>query len=203
MHMEWRRNIFPMRIISYKPIISYTLHRYKPSEETLLQIDRFCVNTIAECDIGPNRRLSPWSQSFASTTSTASTASTTSTNIVPLSVPSFASGALVKSLNYVRSLVSQHLPRRSFHPAAFSGALSATRQSLPSLSSLLSRSFNAQLSPAHSEPLENKDVTTMSILNLSNIEKVDGMGDLEYFALDVLKWRWLGEQQSSFLATDR
>lgn len=177
------------------------LCRYKPSEETLLQIDRFCINTIAECDMGPNRRFSPRSQSFSSS---ASTASTTSTNIVPLSVPSFASGALVKSLNYVRSLVSQHLPKRSFHPAAFSGALSATRQSLPSLSSLLSRSFNAQLSPGHNgEPLENKDVTTMSTLNLSNIEKVGGMGDLEYFSVDVLKWRWLGEQQSSFFTTER
>lgn len=139
--------------------------------------------------------MSPWSQSCASTAST---------NILPLSVPSFASGTLVKSLNYVRSLVSQHLPRRSFQPAAFSGALSATRQSLPSLSSLLSRSFNAQLSPAHSgEPLENKDVTTMSVLNLSNIEKADGMEDLEYLALDVLRWRWLGEQQSSLLLTER
>ncbi|XP_024176932.1 uncharacterized protein LOC112182650 isoform X1 [Rosa chinensis] len=168
------------------------LLRYKPSEETLLQIDRFCINTIAECDIGPNRKLSPLSQSFASTAST---------NTPPLSVPS--PGTLVKSLNYVRSLVSQHLPRRSFHPGAFSGALSATRQSLPSLSSLLSRSFNGQLSPAHTgEPLENKDVTTMSILNLSNIEKVDGMKDLEYLALDVLRWRWLGEQQSSLLLTE-
>ncbi|KAH0979762.1 hypothetical protein GBA52_006939 [Prunus armeniaca] len=201
-HTIAERERSPAVVARCVALLKRYLLRYKPSEETLLQIDRFCVNTIAECDIGPNRRFSPWSQSFASTTSTASTASTTSTNIVPLSVPSFASGALVKSLNYVRSLVSQHLPRRSFHPAAFSGALSATRQSLPSLSSLLSRSFNVQLSPAHSEPLENKDVTTMSILNLSNIEKVDGMGDLEYFALDVLKWRWLGEQQSSFLGTD-
>ncbi|CAL8125316.1 unnamed protein product [Prunus armeniaca] len=201
-HTIAERERSPAVVARCVALLKRYLLRYKPSEETLLQIDRFCVNTIAECDIGPNRRFSPWSQSFASTTSTASTASTTSTNIVPLSVPSFASGALVKSLNYVRSLVSQHLPRRSFHPAAFSGALSATRQSLPSLSSLLSRSFNVQLSPAHSEPLENKDVTTMSILNLSNVEKVDGMGDLEYFALDVLKWRWLGEQQSSFLGTD-
>lgn len=179
----------------FETYICFTLWRYKPSEETLLQIDRFCVNTIAECDIGPNRKLSPWSQSFASTAST---------NILPLSVPSFASGTLVKSLNYVRSLVSQHLPRRSFQPPAFSGSLSATRQSLPSLSSLLSRSFNAQLSPAHSgEPLENKDVTTMSVLNLTNIEKADGMEDLEYLALDVLRWRWLGEQQSSLLLTER
>ncbi|TQD70914.1 hypothetical protein C1H46_043549 [Malus baccata] len=199
-HTIAERERSPAVVARCVALLKRYLLRYKPSEETLLQIDRFCVNTIVECDIGPNRRLSPRSQSFGSITSTISTAST---NVVPLSVPSFASGALVKSLNYVRSLVSQHLPKRSFHPAAFSGALSATRQSLPSLSSLLSRSFNSQLSPAHSgEPLESKDATTMSVLNLSKIGKVDGMGDLEYFALDVFKWRWLGEQQSSSLGTE-
>ncbi|KAM1028676.1 hypothetical protein FF1_041233 [Malus domestica] len=199
-HTIAERERSPAVVARCVALLKRYLLRYKPSEETLLQIDRFCVNTIVECDIGPNRRLSPRSQSFGSITSTISTAST---NVVPLSVPSFASGALVKSLNYVRSLVSQHLPKRSFHPAAFSGALSATRQSLPSLSSLLSRSFNSQLSPAHSgEPLESKVATTMSVLNLSNIGKVDGMGDLEYFALDVFKWRWLGEQQSSSLGTE-
>ncbi|XP_009347438.2 uncharacterized protein LOC103939111 isoform X2 [Pyrus x bretschneideri] len=199
-HTIAERERSPAVVARCVALLKRYLLRYKPSEETLLQIDRFCVNTIVECDIGPNRRLSPRSQSFGSITSTISTAST---NVVPLSVPSFASGALVKSLNYVRSLVSQHLPKRSFHPAASSGALSATRQSLPSLSSLLSRSFNSQLSPAHSgEPLESKDATTMSVLNLSNIGKVDGMGDVEYFALDVFKWRWLGEQQSSSLGTE-
>ncbi|KAL6123737.1 hypothetical protein ACLB2K_076255 [Fragaria x ananassa] len=193
-HTIAERERSPAVVARCVALLKRYLLRYKPSEETLLQIDRFCVNTIAECDIGPNRKLSPWSQSAASTAST---------NTLPLSVPSFASGTLVKSLNYVRSLVSQHLPRRSFHPGAFSGALSATRQSLPSLSSLLSRSFNGQLSPARSgESSENKDVTTMSILNISNIEKVDGMKDLEYLALDVLRWRWLGEQQSSLLLTE-
>ncbi|XP_050385714.1 uncharacterized protein LOC126802181 isoform X1 [Argentina anserina] len=190
-HTIAERERSPAVVARCVALLKRYLLRYKPSEETLLQIDRFCVNTIAECDMGPNRKLTPWSQSLASTAST---------NIPPLSVPSFASGTLVKSLNYVRSLVSQHLPRRSFHPGAFSGGLSATRQSLPSLSSLLSRSFNGQLSPAHSgESSENKDVTPMSILNLSNTEKVDGMKDLEYLALDVLRWRWLGEQQSSLL----
>ncbi|PON56574.1 hypothetical protein PanWU01x14_179870 [Parasponia andersonii] len=170
---------------------------YKPSEETLLQIDRFCVNIIVECDTGPNRRLPPRASSQQSG------ASTTSTNISPLPVSSFTSGALVKSLNYVRSLVSQHIPKRLFQPAAFAGAPSASRQALPTLSSLLSRSFNSQLSPAHSaEPSENKDVTSFSVSNSSNIEKVDGTDDSEYIAPDVLKWRWLGESQSSFFLTD-
>lgn len=156
------------------------------------------MNIIAECDTNPTRRLSPRSSIQQSGASTAST------NASPLPVSSFTSGALVKSLNYVRSLVSDHIPKRLFQPAAFAGAPSATRQALPTLSSLLSKSFNTQLSPAHSaEPSENKDVTSLSLSNSSNIEKVDGTDDSLYIALDVLKWRWLGESQSSFLPTER
>ncbi|KAM6598914.1 hypothetical protein CsatA_018523 [Cannabis sativa] len=173
------------------------LLRYKPSEETLLQVDRFCVNIISECDTSPIRRLPPRASIQLSGSSTAST------NTSPLPVSSFTSGALVKSLNYVRSLVSQHIPKRLFQPAAFAGAPSASRQALPTLSSLLSKSFNSQLSPAHSaEPSENKDITSLSLSNSSNIEKIDGTDDSEYIANDVLKWRWHGECQSSFLLTD-
>lgn len=174
--------------------------RYKPSEETLMQIDRFCLNTISECSFSPNRRSSPWSQSF----SQPSAASTTSSTFSPLPVSSIASGALIKSLKYVRSLVGQHIPKRSFQPAAFAGAPSMSRQSLPALSSMLSRSFNSQLNAASSgESSEHKDSTVLSISNLSNIEEVDGTVDLEYISLDVLKWRWLGEQRSSLLQRER
>ncbi|RVX13924.1 hypothetical protein CK203_010264 [Vitis vinifera] len=139
--------------------------QYRPSEETLQQIDRFCISTIADCDISPNRRSSPWSRSL----SQQSGASTSSTTISPsLPVSTFASGTLVKSLNYIRSLVARHIPKRSFQPAAFAGAASASRQSLPSLSSLL----------------------------------IDGGEDVEYIALDVLQWRWPGEQQSSMVSSD-
>ena len=173
--------------------------RYKPSEETLLQIDRFCVSTAAEYDINPNRQLSPLSQSLNHQT----VASTTSTNSSPaLPVSSFASGSLVKSLNYVRSLVSKHVPKRSFQPAAFAGAPSASRQSLPSLSSLLSRSFNSQLSSG-GESSEKKDATTLPVSNLSNIEEVDAREDLDYIAYDVLKWRWVGEHPLSYLTTEK
>lgn len=175
--------------------------RYRPSEETLQQIDRFCISTIADCDISPNRRSSPWSRSL----SQQSGASTSSTTISPsLPVSTFASGTLVKSLNYIRSLVARHIPKRSFQPAAFAGAASASRQSLPSLSSLLSRSFNSQLNPTNSgESSENNDASTLSVSNFSNVEKVDGGEDVEYIALDVLQWRWPGEQQSSMVSSDR
>lgn len=127
-----------------------------------------------------------------------------STTASPLPVASFASGALVKSLNYVRSLVAQHIPKRSFQPAAFAGASLASRQALPSLSSLLSRSFNSQLSPANAgESSEIKDAATLSVSNLSNIEEADAIESIEYIAPDVLKWRWIGEQKPSSIFSER
>lgn len=179
--------------------LSY-FYRYKPSEETLLQLDRFCLNIIAECDVNPNRRVSPWSRSL----NRQSGVSTSSANTSPLPVSSFASVGLVKSLNYVRSLVAQHIPKRLFQSAAFAGASPASRHALPSLSSLLSRSFNSQISPANGgESTENKDSAALSVSNLSNIEEANGVEDLEYIASDVLNWRWLEERQSSSMSMDR
>ncbi|XP_052485570.1 uncharacterized protein LOC105779909 [Gossypium raimondii] len=178
------------------------LLRYKPSEETLLQIDQFCVNLIAECDISLNRRLPPWSRSLnQQSISSTSTSSASASPLLPVS--SFASAALVKSLNYVRSLLAKHIPKRSFQPAAFAGATLASRQSLPTLSSLLSRSFNSQLCPVNGgESSEKKDATNLSVSNLSNVEEADGIENPEYLAHDVLKWRWLGDHQSSLLYSE-
>ncbi|KAG8480344.1 hypothetical protein CXB51_024746 [Gossypium anomalum] len=179
------------------------LLRYKPSEDTLLQIDRFCVSLIAECDISPNRRLSPWSRSLnqQSGSSATSTSSASASPLLPVS--SFASIALVKSLNYVRSLVAQHIPKRSFQPAGFAGATLASRQSLPSLTSLLSRSFNSQRCPVNvGESSEKKDATVLTVSNLSNIEDADRIENPEYIAHDVLKWRWLRDHQSRFTESD-
>ncbi|CAI9092445.1 OLC1v1027674C1 [Oldenlandia corymbosa var. corymbosa] len=173
------------------------LLRYKPSEETLQQIDRFCVSIIAECDINPNRKVAP----LLGPLSQQSGASTVSAKLSPLPVSNFASGSLMKSLNYVRSLVSQYIPRRSFQPAAFAGAPSASRQTLPTLSSLLSKSFNSQLSPVGgTEPSEKKEASALSISNSSIPEEVDGSENHEYIPIDVFKWRWFGDQQSSLLS---
>ncbi|PPE00244.1 hypothetical protein GOBAR_DD02722 [Gossypium barbadense] len=176
--------------------------RYKPSEETLLQIDQFCVNLIAECDISLNRQLPPWSRSLnQQSISSTSTSSASASPLLPVS--SFASAALVKSLSYVRSLLAKHIPKRSFQPAAFAGATLASRQSLPTLSSLLSRSFNSQLCPVNGgESSEKKDATNLSVSNLSNVEEADGIENPEYLAHDVLKWRWLGDHQSSLLYSE-
>ncbi|KAH6761972.1 hypothetical protein C2S52_019405 [Perilla frutescens var. hirtella] len=172
------------------------LLRYKPTEDTLLQIDRFCISIIAECDMSPHRKLLPWSRSL----SQQSVNLVPSTNVNPLPVSSFASGALVKSLNYVRSLVAQYIPKRSFQPAAFAGAAPASRQSLPTLSTLLSKSFNSQLSPANAkESLESKDTSIASVSDSPIAEEVDEVGNLDFMALDVFRWRWSGDQQSSLL----
>lgn len=175
--------------------------RYKPSEETLQQIDRFCVSIISECDLNTSRKLASRLRSL----SQKSGAPNASTKLSPLPVSKFASGALVKSLNYVRSLVAQYIPRRSFQPAAFAGAPSASRQSLPTLSSLLSRSFNSQLNPATTvkEALENKEASAISISESSIAEDVDGVEDYEFIAVDLFKWRWCREHQSSLLSPNR
>lgn len=168
------------------------LLRYKPSEEILLQIDRFCLHLITECDIGLNRRS--WSVSSKHQLGASKVPASSS---IPLPISNFASLALVKSLNYVRSLVAQNIPKRPLHPAGFAGAPATSRHFLPSLSSLLSRSFNSQLNvPNNGEASERKG-STFSVLNQSITESLDGPEELECIALDVLQWRWHGDQQSA------
>ncbi|KAH9623434.1 hypothetical protein KSS87_002680 [Heliosperma pusillum] len=175
------------------------LLRYKPSEEILLQIDKFCVHIITECDIGLSRKLLPWSHSLNQQSGTTTTLSNSAT---PLPVSSFASPTLIKSLKYVRSLVAQHIPRRSFQPAAFAGAPTASKQFLPSLSSLLSRSFNSQLSPAKNLESPGRIDTTLSVPSQRKIESCEGIDDTDYITSDVLKWRWAGDQHSSAALAD-
>lgn len=158
------------------------------------------MSIIGECDVSSYRKFAPWSHSL----SQQSGVPVPSTNVNPSLVSGFASGALVKSLNYVRSLVAQYIPKRSFQPAAFAGAVPASRQSLPTLSSLLSKSFNSQLNPANGkESLESKDTSVTSVSDSPIAEEVDELGDLECMALDVFRWRWCEDQQSSLLLPKR
>ncbi|KAG4998731.1 hypothetical protein JHK85_030170 [Glycine max] len=185
--------------LAYSAILGHTIaereRRYKPSEETLIQIDLFCSTIIAQCDINLNR---PWSRSLNQQTG----ALATSTNTSPLPVSSFTSGAILKSLSYVRSLVAQHIPKRHFLPASLAGPPSASGQSLPTLSSLLSKSFNSQLCPASVTESVEKDSVTSSISKLSKIEKIDEKDELGFIAHDILQWRWLDKQQSSSMKAD-
>ncbi|KAJ0790827.1 hypothetical protein HanLR1_Chr00c3391g0878071 [Helianthus annuus] len=197
-HTLAERERSPAVVARCVALLKRYLLRYKPSEETLLEIDRFCLNIITECDISPSRRLT----SRSVTPQTAG--SSTTLNGSPLPVASFASGGLVKSLNYIRSLVAQHVPRRPFQPAAFAGATPASRQSLPSLSSLMSKSFNSQISPGiGKEASEIKEGSAVSVLDLPIAEDVSGIEGDEFIASDVFKWRWHGDPQSSLLSSDR
>ncbi|KAL6853317.1 hypothetical protein ACP4OV_019346 [Aristida adscensionis] len=162
------------------------LIRYIPRVQTLRQIDSFCANTIAKCEPMANNRAA------------------SAPNSSPLAPPisNFASASLVKSLNYVRSLVARHIPKLSFQPIVQSAA---SKQSLPSLSSFLNRSLVSQLTPeviSNREHLESKEFHSPSDITSATSEKVDGGepgDDSKYISFDILSWRWhiYGERQAS------
>ncbi|RVW49526.1 hypothetical protein CK203_092810 [Vitis vinifera] len=75
--------------------------------------------------------------------------------------------------------------------------------SLPCGSTYSKTIIQFPIEPTNSgESSENNDASTLSVSNFSNVEKVDGGEDVEYIALDVLQWRWPGEQQSSMVSSD-
>lgn len=170
------------------------LLRYIPSEQTLHQIDQFCVSSIFECDFGKNQRAAPWSKS-SSQQSGAS---------MPLPASSFASNELVKSLRYVRSLVAKHNPKQSFQPSNLGGA-SASKQALPTLSSLLSKSFNSPLSPTSitkKDSPERQETPYSSVSCLTTVDTDVRREDVDYIPVDVLTWRWPDEQQLPLIYTE-
>jgi len=175
------------------------LIRYIPRVQTLRQIDLFCANTIAKCEPMANNRAESLGQVSAAAAPNAS----------PIAPPisNFASASLVKSLNYVRSLVARHIPKLSFQPIVPSVA---SKQSLPSLSSFLNRSLVSQLTPeviSNREHLELKECHSSSNLISSASDEVDGGepgDDSKYISFDILKWRWhvYGERQASTSAKE-
>lgn len=172
------------------------LLRYVPKVQTLRQIDLFCANSIAECESVTNRRVSLWSKSLSQHSGISAVASNAAVPSLPAS--NFASDSLVKSLNYVRSLVARHIPKLSFQPLAQSGASTSAKQSLPVLSSLLSRSFTSHLSPeviSSRDSLESREGSSPSAAGLSSQEKVDGGENNKYIFSDILKWRWPGDSE--------
>ncbi|XP_068669008.1 uncharacterized protein [Aristolochia californica] len=174
------------------------LLRYVPKEQILLQIDLFCVNSVAECDSAATRKIRPWSKSSNQTSGSVPPGNATSSS---LPTSTFASDALIKSLSYVRSLVARHIPRPSFQTAAFSGASTTSKQALPSLSSLLSRSFNSQLKPGavnSRESPEGKEISGSTALKLSICERNE-QEDVKYMRSDVLKWWWCEDAEQQLL----
>ncbi|KAJ0962347.1 hypothetical protein J5N97_030175 [Dioscorea zingiberensis] len=174
-------------------ILKRYLLRYVPKVQTLRQIDNFCENSLVECASISSQRMPLWSKSLGHSSGTSSVLSSSFSSLMPNS--NFASASLVKSINYVRSLVARHIPKLSFQPIALSGGSTAARQSLPSLSSLLSRSFTSQLSPVviNSSP-ERKGGSSPSASSVSLVEIV-GVDSSKYIISDLLKWRWHGDRE--------
>uniref|UniRef100_A0A0E0CDL6 Uncharacterized protein n=1 Tax=Oryza meridionalis TaxID=40149 RepID=A0A0E0CDL6_9ORYZ len=180
--------------MAYNVLIDHALaerdRRYTPRVQTLRQIDLFCANTIAKCEpLGTQR---------------SSSASPHSSVAAP-PITNFASPSLVKSLNYVRSLVARHIPKLSFQPIGHSVAPTSTKQSLPSLSSFFNKSLVSQLTPeaiTNMDLVESKESHAPSDLISSATEKADGgepADDTKYISFDILNWRWhvYGERQAS------
>jgi hypothetical protein len=173
--------------------------------QTLRQIDIFCANTIAKYDPGASHRVSSFGQNFGSS------AALPNSSLVAPPISNFASASLVKSLNYVRSLVARHIPKLSFQPIPQSVSSASTKQPLPSLSSFLNKSLIPQLNPevvTNREHLESKESHTLPDLISSASEKVDGGEhgyDIKYISFDILNWRWhvYGERQASSSAKER
>eukprot|EP01018_Ginkgo_biloba_P020488 Gb_07792 [translate_table: standard] len=198
-HALAERDRSPPVVAKCVALLKRYLFRYIPRIPTLQQIDMFCVNLIAECNAVANKKASPWVQS-ANNQRSSSNISVNSSSPSSTSV-AFASGALVKSLNYVCALVARHIPKHSFQSALFLGNSHApSKRFSPTLSSLRSRSFSSQLSPggiiSRGSP-ENKEAAKSAVMNILGLETIDEE-DLNYIAVDVLKLRWIGgkRQQS-------
>ncbi|KAL5716641.1 hypothetical protein ACHQM5_009777 [Ranunculus cassubicifolius] len=187
-HALAERERSPAVVAKCVALLKRYLLRYVPSEQTLLQIDQFCVSSIFECDFGTTQRATPWSKSLSQQYGAS----------VAFQTSSFSSGTLVKSLNYVRSLVARHIPKHSFQPSNFSGVSNSSKLLLPTLSSLLGKSFNSPLSPtsitSRGSP-ERKETSALSVSNSTTVERVERKEVNEYIHSDVLTWRWPEEQR--------
>ncbi|KAF0933653.1 hypothetical protein E2562_018886 [Oryza meyeriana var. granulata] len=194
-HALAERDRSPAVVPKCVSLLKTYLIRYTPRVQTLRQIDLFCANTIAKCEPLGNQRPS---------------SALPHSSVAAPPISNFASPSLVKSLNYVRSLVARHIPKLSFQPIVQSVAPTSTKQSLPSLSSFLNRSFVSQLTPeaiTNRDLVESKECHTPSDLISSASEKADGgePGDnSRYISFDILNWRWhvYGERQASASAKE-
>ncbi|KAG0502931.1 hypothetical protein HPP92_003003 [Vanilla planifolia] len=168
------------------------LLRYVPKVQTLRQIDSFCENSIVECESITKQRVSLWSKSLGQHSGAA-------TNVLPSLSPasSFASASLVKSLNYVRSLVAQHLPKQSFQPLGISGTVISGKLSLPSQSSFMTKSFsfhqNFEVDATTDSP-KTKDSSLQSSLKVPTLDTSDTGTNEKYIYSDLLNWRLSGDR---------
>ena len=155
--------------------------RYFPRASTLRQIDAFCVSIIAECNAitePASKKSSPWVQPVFDMSnirvSGMSPGITTST---------FASAALVKSLNFVRALVLRHLPNQGY------GGVGS-----PSLSKPLTPATTGSPRPGSLKRgvSEDRDGSKTTAGGMEGLEVVEEENSQYYIAVEVLKWRWAG-----------
>ncbi|PKA52462.1 hypothetical protein AXF42_Ash019088 [Apostasia shenzhenica] len=178
-------------------LLKHYLLRYVPQAQTLQHIDLFCENSIIECESLSNKRVSLWSKSLSRHSRASVATSSASSTLIPTS--NIASVSLVKSLNYVRSLVARHIPKLSFQPLGMSGPSTSGKQSLPTLSSLLGKTFSSHLNSETGQSGESPQINesfVQSSLNLSNLDRLESRDGNKYMCPDLLTWR-VREQQPS------
>ncbi|KAK8949833.1 hypothetical protein KSP40_PGU006474 [Platanthera guangdongensis] len=170
------------------------LLRYVPKEQILRQIDIFCENSLSECKSINNQRVSLWSMALSQYSGAASNVPA---SLLPAS--SFASASLVKSLNYVRSLVAQHFPKLSFQPLGKYGPSTSGKQSLVSLSTLLDESLTSHLSSSEAitstDLPQGKESTAQSSVIVSKLDRLDTGNNDQYIYSDLLNWRLSGDRE--------
>lgn len=154
--------------------------RYYPRASTLRQIDAFCVSIIAECNAysePASKRSYPWVQPVSDMSNFRVTGMSPG-----ITTSTFASAALVKSLNFVRALVLKHLPNHGYGGA-----------SSPSLSKPLTPATMGSPRPGSLKRgmLQDRDRSKVAVNGMDGLEEVEHE-DLLYVAVDVLKWRWAG-----------
>ncbi|KAJ6820092.1 uncharacterized protein M6B38_399295 [Iris pallida] len=195
-HALAERDRSPAVVSRCVALLKRYLLRYIPKVQTLRHIDIFCEYSMVECESFTNPRGSLWSKSLSQQPRTLPVA--VNTSFPSPHVSSSAPSSLVKSLSYVRSLVARHIPKLSFQPLAQSGFSASTKQSLPNLSSILSRSLTSHLSPEvvdSRESPQRKEGSAQSTLSVSNLDPVDEGDRNRTISFDLLTWRWSGSRE--------
>lgn len=148
--------------------------RYYPRPATLWQIDAFCVGIIAECNAEPATKKSiAWIQPT-------SDSSGLRVGGLPSGLTtSFASAALVKSLNFVRALVQRHLP---------CGEDGSSSHSKPLTPAAMVSPWPGGLKRGLAEDQDDTNTVARGFTGLEETKDED----VDYIAVNVLMWRWAG-----------
>ncbi|OAE25014.1 hypothetical protein AXG93_523s1190 [Marchantia polymorpha subsp. ruderalis] len=189
-HALAERDRSPPVITKCVSLLKRYLFRYVPRPATLQQIDAFCGGLIAECQAAGNiagKRTTPWVPPVNEHGPSSSQGTPPSPSATSLP---FASDALVKSLVYVRALVARNLPRLSFHSS--NNMPSLAKPLKPALPSPRTRPFTSPYDRGLKRAVpDDREAVKSAAMCISGLEEIDEE-DVDYIAVDVMKWRWLG-----------